>query len=286
MKRVLGPCLAGLALLCVGVGLTAACQSNDSSMFVQNVLFPTPVAAGQACTFTTDPSQTTLPTGVIDASLRALYTAYYLVGNQLVSQSNSQQLKTETSIINVEGAKVRVTDAAGNQLDNYSSLTSGTIYPSTGTTPGYGTFNITAASDIAVDAIVNANKNLLFTQCGTTTLVSYATFYGHTLGGTYIESNEFEFPITVCATSAACGTCLVGFDLSERGSCTNATTLQPMTLKTPNCQAPSATASSLPVPCVLGQDTAIDCSQCQNETPCLGAYASGPPNCASSNGDD
>jgi hypothetical protein len=286
MKRVLGPCLAGLALLGAGIGLMSACQNNDSSMFVQNVLFPTPVAAGQSCVYTNDPTQDTLPSGKLDVALAPQYTAWYLVGNQLVSQSNSQDLKTETSIINVEGADVTVTDAAGNQLDYYQSDTSGTIYPSSGTTPGYGAFEITAASEKAVQAIVAESKDVL-DGCGTTTLISYATFFGHTLGGTYITSNKFEFPITVCATTAGCGECLVGFNLSERGGlCVNPTTLVSAPYKLPNCLSPSSTAMSLPIPCVTGQDTPIDCSQCQTDTPCLGAYPDGPPACENTGGDD
>ena len=114
MKRVLGHCLAGLTLMSGGIALIAACQHNDSSLFVSNVLYPTPVSQGQQCLFTADPNQPVLSVGALDLGFSSTYYAHFLLGNQLVAQANSQNLKTETSIINIEGAIVKVTDAAGN----------------------------------------------------------------------------------------------------------------------------------------------------------------------------
>jgi hypothetical protein len=265
MKRVLGHCLAGLSLICGGIALTSACAHNDASLFVQDVLYPTPVAAGQSCVYTADPNQTYLPRGTLDVAFGHLqYDAFFLIGNQLVSQANSQDLKTETSTINIEGAIVRVTDAPGNQLDSFTSLTSGTVYPSTGTVPGYASISATVASQKAVNAILS-QKAADLAQGGTTAIVSYVKFFGHTLGGTYIESNSFEYPIDVCQD------CLISFAQSEATQCNG------IVVKGPNCLSQSSTATSLPVPCVLGQDTVIDCSQCQEFTACRGAYPSGPP---------
>jgi hypothetical protein len=271
MKRVLGHCLAGLTLICGGIALTSACAHNDSSLFVSNVLYPTPVSAGQACSFTADPNQTVLSRGTLDVAFGNLqYSATFLIGNQLVAQAQSQNLKTETSIINIEGAIVRVTDAAGNQLDNFTTLAAGTVLPSTGTVPGYASISAVVASQTAVGAIVK-QKAAELASGGTTMIVTYVKFFGHTLGGTYIESNDFEYPIQVCETTPEGGSCLVNFSLSEAVECNG------VKVNVPNCLAPSSTAMSLPVPCTPGQDTIIDCSQCQSLTVCRGAYPSSSP---------
>jgi hypothetical protein len=254
-----------------GIALIVACQHNDSSLFVSNVLYPTPVSQGQTCQFTADPNQPVLSVGSLDIGFRNTYSATFLVGNQLVAQANSQNLKTETSIINIEGAIVKVTDAAGNDLDDFRSLAAGTVLPSTGTLPGYAPIGATIVSQKAVDAIVSGKQTVLASG-GTTELVTYVKFYGHTLGGTYIESNDFEFPIQVGISF------LVTFAQSETSQCNG------MALQAPNCLAPSTTAMSLPVPCRAGQDTTIDCSQCQDFAVCHGAYLTNP--CVSDGGTD
>ena len=137
MKRVWGHVLAGVTLVGVGAILVAACKHNDSTLFVQDVLSPPLVTQGQTCIFTADPTQPTISSGVLDYGLRTEYDANFLVGNQAVAKVNSQNLQTETDIITIQGAIVRITDAAGNQLANYTRLAASTVYPSTGTTPGY-----------------------------------------------------------------------------------------------------------------------------------------------------
>jgi len=267
MKRVLGHCLAGLSLISGGIALMSACAHNDSSLFVQNVLYPTPVSIGQSCVYTADPNQTFLPRGTLDVDFgRFQYDAFFLLGNQMVAQANAQQLQTETSTIDIQGAIVRDTDAAGTQLDSFTSLTSGTVYPSSGTVAGYASISATIASQKAVSSLVSSKASEL-AGGGTTQLVTYVKFYGYTLGGTYVESNDFEYPIDVCQG------CLIGFSGSETTECcVNGACVTP---KTPNCLSPTSSSGSLPVPCIVGQDTAIDCSQCQEIAACRGAYSAG-----------
>jgi hypothetical protein len=279
MKRVLGHCLAGLTLLCGGIALTSACAHNDSSLFVENALYPTPVAQGQSCTFTADPNQTVISVGKLDLAFgNDEYGAVFLIGNQLVAQASSQNLKTETSIINIEGAIIVDTDAAGNQLDTFTSPASGTVLPSTGSVPGYSSIGAVVTSPKAISALRSTEgKNL--DSGGSTLIITYVKFFGHTLGGTYIESNNFEYPITICETSVNNTACLINFSQSEAAECNG------VAVKTPNCLAPSATAVSLPVPCQPGQDTVIDCSQCQSVKACEGEYTGASP-CAVDAGAD
>jgi hypothetical protein len=264
MKRVVQHGLAGLALISGGLAFTAACQHNDSSLFVQNVLYPTPVASGQSCIYTNNPDQSVLSSGALDVTLTQEYVAEFLVGNQLVAQENSQNLMTETSTINIEGAIVTVTDAAGNQLDFFKSLTSGTVYPSTGSTPGYAALSATIISQKATNLVAGTGNGNL-PSGSTITVVSYVKFYGHTLGGTYIESNNFEFPVDLCAG------CLINYSGSSLSECNG------IALKQPNCLGSSSTSTSLPVPCAIGQDFSIPCSACSGSAVCRGEYPDGLP---------
>jgi hypothetical protein len=243
MNRVLGHCLAAAVAIGGGAALVLACQHDDESLFVQNVIFPTPVAQGNSCTYTNDPNQSFLPKGALDVALNGIYTAVFLLGNQLVSRSNPQQLQAETSTINVEGAVVRVTAPDGTQLNSFTSLTSGTVYPSTGTVPGYAAISAQILDQGSVQAVSGGSA---LSGSGFVTIVTYTKFFGHTLGGTYVESNEFEFPIDICKG------CLISITQQDENQC--------FTL--PNCKGGSGSSSSLPIPCVPGQDTVIDCSQC------------------------
>jgi len=253
MNRVLGRCLAGLAVATGALSLSAGCVHDDSSFFVQNVIFPQPQGAGTECTYTPNPTQAFLPRGSVDVALRAEYDAVFLLANQLVTESNPNQVQTETSNINIQGAIVRDTDAAGNQLDSFTSLTSGTVYAAVGGTPGYAVSGATVISNKALKA---SGAFSLPVGQASTTLVGYVKFFGHTLGGDYIESNEFEFPVD------ACNGCLVTFSESDNDPCY---------LPQPNClNAANGTASSSAntVPCVPGQDVFIDCSQCLTNSLC------------------
>jgi hypothetical protein len=252
MNRVLGRCLAGLAVVTGALSLAAGCVHDDSSFFVQNVIFPTPQGAGTECLFTANPSQSFLSRGTVDTSFRGEYTAWFLVANQLVTESNPNQVQTETSNINIQGAVVRDTDTAGNQLDNFTSLTSGTVYAAVGGTPGYAATQVTVVSQKALKA----------TGAGST-VVGYVKFFGHTLGGDYIESNEFEFPVDVCSG------CLITIAPTDMSTC----------YAIPNCECAAnplaggctgggSMTSTNTLPCVPGQDTQIDCSQCAQISAC------------------
>ena len=255
MKRVWGHVVVGVTLIGCGVVLVPACKHDDSTLFVQNVLAAPLVTAGEACVFSSDPTQAAIPSGTLDVGLRGEYDATFLIGNQSVAQANSQQLRTETNIITIQGAIVRITDASGNELNTYTRATSATVYPSTGNVPGYApaTVTILDSSTLSGDTALQSNV----AQQGTSRLVTYTKFFGQTTGGDYEESDEFEFPVDVCSG------CLVGFSAADENP------LEPE----PNCAlaAANATAVSLPVPCVIGQDSVVDCSACQGYAVCRGA---------------
>lgn len=257
MKRVWGHVLAGVTLLAGGVALMASCSKHDdSSLFVDGVLSQPLVNPGQQCLFTDDPTQPVISSGVLDIGLRTEYDAEFLLGNQLVPQVNSQQLQTETDIIDVQGAVVTIDDSAGNQLAQFTRLSATVVYPSSGGVPGYAPLSLTIVDQgtISADTALQANV----TSGGITRLVTWSKFFGYTSGGDYVESDNFEFAVDVCYG------CLVVFSAADENP------NKPL----PNCllaAANSSTATSVASPCVVGQDSAVDCAQCLSDAVCQGA---------------
>jgi len=252
MKRVWGHVLAGVSLL-AGVAMAMpACAHDNSSLFVQDVLAPQLVSTGQTCVFTSDPTQTFLPSGTLDVGLRATYAPWFLLGNQMVSESNSQQLQTETSTITVQGAVVTISDSSGNQLNKFTDLAAATVYPATGTTPGYAPIQVTTIDETTAKNAVNG-----LAAGATVRLVTNVQFFGFTLGGDSVTSDTFEFPVDLCVG------CLVQFSPADENPA------DPL----PNCKAASAMAGMagatvVPSPCYPGQDYVTDCSQCLGNAVC------------------
>jgi hypothetical protein len=234
------------------VGVTvivSACAHDDSSFFLQNVLAPPQGATSSGCFFTADPTQNELFVGILDveavASFADSYQAVFLAGDQLIPQGNQAQIQTETSRIVIQGAVVQVTDASNNQLAYYTTLGAGFLDPSNGTTPGYGPVEFTIVDPQTIDTL-RAKLGWLERE----TIVTYTKAFGTTLGGDHVESNTFEFPITVCKG------CLIQFDTDE--------TQVPV----PNCYATAPTGGSGPTVCFFGQDATFDCHFCYSDPYC------------------
>jgi len=189
--------------------LASACADNESSFFIQGCL----VEPVDSCTVTASPSSAARGGGTLDASFGFGYSCPLLIGNQLVPRGDATKLRTETSRIEVYEADVEVFDDAGNSLIAYTVPTNGFADPGSTTQPGYGVAHVLLVDSQTAQA--NANKNL----------ISSVRLRGRTLGGTELESNEWQFPITVCSgclcnlapcqmgTSESAGTnCHVGSD--------------------------------------------------------------------------
>jgi hypothetical protein len=250
MKRVCGHVLAGLTVLAgvVAAGsVVSACVHDDSTLFVDEVLAPQYVTPGTTCAWTADPTQPHLTSGVLDVALSGEYVAEFLLGNQIVPAGNPNQPQTETSYISVQGAVVSINDSQGNQLTTYTQPASISIEPSSGTTPGF--------SGVSLRIIDEATVEKLAVPYGSVVpVVTFARFYGQTLGGESVESNNFEFPVDVC------NGCLIAFSAAD---------ISPM-YEAPNCvgNSSSTAATTTAVPCEPGQDFTIDCTACQGIPAC------------------
>jgi hypothetical protein len=241
---------AGASWVAVAVLCVSACAHDDSSMFISQVVLPTP-GATTGCVYQSDPTQVALISGTLDIAFRSSYSAVLLVANQLVSRGSSDDVRTETARVTLEGAVVRVTDSAGTELRSFTSLSSGTAAPASGTTPGYGLMRVTLVDEQSADtalatAALREQKSLR----------SYIRAFGTTLGGQHVESNEFPFNVTVCRG------CLVSFPAESNDK------VQQQATGKLNCNATPATTTDITVPCVFGQDANIDCRLCRAQAEC------------------
>lgn len=237
MKRVWNRMLFGLALGGFAAVVSPGCAHDDSTLFVYDVLAPPVGAPGAVCTFTSDPTQPFISSGVLDLDLAGHYDAAFLLANQLVPQGNPSAPKTETSYINIQGAVVRITNAMGTQqYKTYTHLAAATLPPASGTSPGFG----------PVDPVTILDS-LTAQTYGPGRYITYTRFFGKTLGGQSVESNEFEFPVDVCLG------CLITFSAADINPCYQA----------PNCAAASTSTTQMSVPCRIGQDFHVDCAACK-----------------------
>jgi hypothetical protein len=255
VMRVCGGVFGAVLVAGVSAVIATACTHDDTTVFVQGVLAPQLVAPGQTCTYTNDPTQAVIASGRLDVGLvnngqgDATYVAEFLVGNQLVPQGNPSAPATETSYVNIQGAVVRITDTSENPIRTYTQLLGANIPPSVGTTPGYAAMPVTI-----VDSMVTGMYAANFAMQGVVRVITYTRFFGKTLGGQSVESNEFEFPVDMCLG------CLVSFPIGVT---------DPAFKPQPNCGfGASATTTTTSVPCTIGQDAFVPCTQCTEAQVC------------------
>ncbi len=234
--------------------VASACAHNDASIIVHGVLAP-PQPQNGACTYTSDPTQPEESTGTLDVGLLAAYTPEVLVGNQLITRNDNVNLKAETARVTLQGAVVHVDDTSGNEINSFTTLSSGFIDPGAGGVPSYGPIALTLIDPKTSAAMAGSLPTL-----GTKQVIVHFTVFGQTAGGDDIESDEFQFAVNVC------NGCLVTFpadsvDPVEQAANGGA----------PNCDAAQSSSSggTSVVPCVVGQDQPVDCRLCKGDPICV-----------------
>jgi hypothetical protein len=190
MNRFWGHTLS-VAVLAVAAGSAVpACAHDDASLFVHGVLDPPP-PSGTTCLYTADPTAAHLSHGIVDGLLRDNYSPEFLVGSTLIARGNPSTPDSETARIEIQGAIVQVVDPATNAtLENNTVLTSALVEPASGAQPSY-----TALGATIMDAAAIAHFR---TGTGTRIALVYVTFFGQTLGGQTVQSNQYQFPVDVC----------------------------------------------------------------------------------------
>jgi hypothetical protein len=186
-----------------------------------------------------------LSRGLVDGSLTDSYSPEILVGSTLIARGNSSAPNSETARIAIQGAQVRVVDPTDNSVwMNNTVLASAMVDPAQGTQATYSALGVTIMDSKAIQhfrpGAGNASK----------LAVSYVKFYGQTLGGQSIESNELQYPIDVCDG------CLVYF---------------PANAVSQNYCAGGVAASASVKACAVGQDQQTDCQSCVGLPACCPA---------------
>jgi len=192
---------AAALLLTASAGLLApACAENESSLFIRHCV-PRTFQEGQGCT-TPEPGEVEvfLGRGNLDLVFQGGYSCDLLLGNQIVERGSSDQVRTETSRINLYSADVRLIDLAGNAISysdgsaiEFSVPVSGFVDPADNTEPGYG-----YAQVLLIDAAAAEGIGRAAASTGATDVMAGIIVYGRTLGGQELETPEWFFPITVC----------------------------------------------------------------------------------------
>jgi hypothetical protein len=187
-----------LVLAALGAGFLLGCpgiispssegpDAGDGTLFVVDVLAPQAAPGG----YTDDPSQPSIASGTLDLALRQPYEPTYLLGSQFAAAGAAD-------VTTVQGAKIRITDASGNQVNTFTALlTSGvTISPPPGSTVGYAPAMLRTLDPAMLDDDTALQTNVA--NGATTQLTTYVTFFGQAMDGTGVESAEFAFPVDVC----------------------------------------------------------------------------------------
>ena len=243
MRRSKTKYLLTAGLLTLGSLVFApGCATNDSSMFVVGVID----IDQSTCIAKPDTTAAMLAAGVLDTAFKQDYTAFLLVGNQLTQQGSREQLRTETSRVELRGAEVTLTTLAGNDIKitqngksttaHFSTVGTGFVDAAAGDAPSYAAMsvNLIPAAVVASGALPGQ-------------VLAKIRVFGDTLGGKAVTSSELDFPITIC------NGCLVTYPAEGDPTAT-----------TYMCPTPSATdtSSAAAGPCVFGQDASFSCTLC------------------------
>ncbi len=247
MIRFWGQTLSVAVLAAAAGSAVPACAHDDASIYVDGVLAPPP-PSGNVCIYNPDPTAAHIAQGYVDSALRSDYQPEFLLGSTLIQQGNANTPDSETARVEIQGAIVQVIDPATNEtVEDNTVLTSGLIEPAAGSAPSYLATNASIMNKVALDhfapepALTKQGFPVSFPP-PKIALVN-VTFYGVTLGGQSVQSNQYQFPVTVCWGCSV---------VVPPGAPTGALDY---------CAGKSAMTTS-DIPCTAGQDQNTDCQIC------------------------
>lgn len=238
-----------VSLVVVGMAASAvvpACAANDQTIFIRSALAPSINRQMSGCIYTPDPTQAQLFEARADLGVTDSYFAVLLVGNQLIPRGDPLANRAESNRVHINGAIVRVTEADGTLIREFTSLATGFADAASNSAPAYATVGITALDAPTREMLLPSLPNRIVSK---TILINIKAF-GTTLGGKDVESGEFQLPMQVC------NGCLVDFSTGNDDTLPQA--MQPNCKKTSTMALTPATS-----PCFLGQDENVPCQLCQ-----------------------
>src|SRR5882724_3822641 len=205
---------------------------DEKSLFVVGAESP----GGSDCLVKGDMSAKLLDQGVWDLAFTTSYTAFLLVGNQLLKAGSA----TENERVSLNSAEVTLIAADGSVVSEYSAVGTGFVDAATGPA-AYGTMSV---------ALIPAELGLTASAQGPQLLVAKIRVLGEASDGTKLTSGELDLPIKVCTG------CLVQYPPSAAdptappGSGYQCTT------------SGSTMLDATPPPCRIGQDVPFSCVTC------------------------
>jgi hypothetical protein len=238
MHRVRNITAAGFLAL-GGALLSGGCVDNESSLYIAGVFDLT----STRCIAEPDSDAVLRAGGYIDLAFASGYRAALLVGSQLTERGSREKLRTETSRLRVEGARVTLYGTDGGE-STYDTTASGIAQPASGTDPGLAAVFVQL---VRPDDLGDPNVEDDYGALGPPgTAIARVRVFGRTLGGQEIESGDFDYQIQVCEG------CLITY---------------PPEAADPDvdgylCSYAADTATGTDDICFLGQDQAIPCTQC------------------------
>lgn len=230
MMRLTGPTIAVAFAALVTVAVAPGCRESESSLVLLKAVNP---AKPPDCTISGEEGQLARDEGYLDLSARRTHIMASVIKNQLTSLEDPDKGRTETATIMVEGATVRVEDTQGKVYGQYTDDGVVSIKPGGGT-QAYSTMVVNTDVGNALAKEFDENKNLQ-----EKVVISYVSVFGRTLGGVFVKSNEFRYPITVC------NGCLRAYVKVEAGR--------------PVCDGAIEATDKDKLPCIPGQDQPFDC---------------------------
>lgn len=249
MKRILGHVAAVFVTGLVLSAAIPACATNDQTIFVQGVLAPPVTRTNGACLYTNDPEQAQLFQARMDVGVTDSYVSVMLVGNQLIARGDPNNNRAESNRVHVNGAVVKVTEPDGRVIREFTSYGLGFANPQTNNAADYTTIGVVVFDAPTADIIRPQLPNRAVSK----TLLIQIKVFGQTLGGTDVESGEFQLPMQVC------NGCLVNFTGAN----------DPEAAVQPNCNVPlDPTSTTNVIPCSAGQDELTPCQACAGRPAC------------------
>jgi hypothetical protein len=231
MKACLALVLAS-GLLAFGTG----CQADWQGFFIHD---NKRLGEAPSCEVPTEASATGLLAGLLDVSVRTSYAGYLFVENGLIARADPGLPRAESNGIFAQGAYLyyepdpACPGTAG--IPDMEVRFSNYIAPQ-----GSATIGIYLIPD-AVGALLRDAVALC--PDGQAQITVTAQIFGITQAGTEMETQEFDFPITLC--SGCLVYCPSGVDLDTT---------------TPGCQCDcNSDIEQDEAPCHIGQDDLVDC---------------------------
>ncbi len=248
MKRILRHVASLFVIGLAALAAVPACATNDQTIFIRSALAPSINRQAGGCVYTSDPTQNELFEAKADLGVTDSYFSVLLVGNQMIPRTDSLDNRAESNRVHINGAIVRVTEADGTLIREFTSLATGFADPASTNQPSYATVGIVSLDAPTRDILLPTLPNRTVSK---TILINIKAF-GTSLGGKDVESGEFQLPMQVC------NGCLVTFVDSTDP-----------TKPAPNCQKPLAMPlTPATAPCFTGQDEAVPCQICQDRPAC------------------